>query len=303
LGGNLAGAIETGVTDSTSFEQISRQLGVLSAIAEYIPAVVFLLVGIVLLVALLQRNWIVAALPLWYLFVVAYMTGSTIKLPGANMLQAFSIMIAAYIPIGLLLGWGFGQIFLFTQKSKVLFAGTSLLTILIAVWFGWQQRALLDLHQHALVLPPDQKAMGWIETQTPSDAQFLVQSFEYVGTGAGSDGGWWLPLLIQRANMLPPQYAQFNEVSHPPDYTQQVVALIGVLSENLIYAPESITALCDWGITHVYHGQGQGQVGYNVSPLFLPKDLRSAPDLFTQIYHQDRVSIFAINPNTCSNQP
>jgi len=303
LGGNLAGAIETGVTDSTSFEQISQQLGNLSAITGYVPLLFFILVGITLLIALLQRNWMVVSLPLWYFLLVAYMAGSTIKLPGANMLQAFSIMIGVYIPIGLLLGWGYGQILQFMQKSKVLFAGTSLLTILVAVWFGWQQRTLLDLHQHALVLPPDQKAMAWIDAQTPSNAQLLVQSFAYVGTGAGSDGGWWLPLLARRANMLPPQYAQFNEVSQPPDYTQKVVALIGVLSENPIYTPESIAALCDWGITHIYHGQGQGQVGYNVSPLYLPEDLRSAPDLFTQIYHQDRVSIFAINPNTCSNQP
>ena len=112
-----------------------------------------------------------------------------------------------------------------------------------------------------------------------------------------------IPLGEMQNEVKVAQYAQFNEVSQPPDYTQQVVTLIGILSENPIYAPESIAVLCDWGITHVYHGQGQGQVGYNVSPLYLPKDLRAAPDLFTQIYHQDRVSIFVINPNTCSNQP
>ena len=143
--------------------------------------------------------------------------------------------------------------------------------------------------------------MNWIETHTPEDAYFLVQSFQYWYTAAGSDAGWWIPLLAKRANMLPPQYAQFNEISNPADFTQRVVDLIALIQEKSITEPTSISTLCDWGISHIYHGQGQGRVGG--PPLFNTAELQTSPALFTQIYHQDRVSIFTLNPEACTRQP
>ena len=38
-------------------------------------------------------------------------------------------------------------------------------------------------------------------------------------------------------------------------------------------------------------------------PLYHPAEMREETDLFNQIYHQDRVSIFALKPEACSSQP
>ncbi len=302
-GSNLANAVEAGVAKSAPTSLIMAEFKIIKDTTNYIPKISLLISGIALIWALIRKNWLAAALPLWFILLLGYRAGAIIKLPGANMLQVFAILIAIYIPLGLVLGWCLGEIMSFISKanSKWPLAIASLLVLIIASWFGWQQRLILNQHQYALVTPPDLKAFSWIETQTPADAQFLVQGFVYRCTAAGADAGWWLPLLTGRGNMIPPQYAQFNEASQPPDYTQRVVELVTTLENHPINEPESIAALCNWGITHIYHGQGQGEVGG--PPLYDPAELEAAPAIFTQVYHQDRVSIFTLNPAACDQQP
>ena len=302
-GSNLANAVEAGISVSAPASRIMADFDTLKTTTDYIPKISLLISGIVLIWALIRKNWLAAALPVWFILLLGYRAGAIIKLPGANMLQVFAILIALYIPLGLLLGWFVGEIMSLISKanSKWPLAIASLLVLIIASWFGWQQRLILNQQQYALVTPPDLSAFSWIKNQTPTDTQFLVQGFEYRGTAAGSDAGWWLPLLTGRDNMIPPQYAQFNEASQPPDYTQRVVELVTTLENHPINEPESISALCNWGITHIYHGQGQGKVGG--PPLYNPAELDAAPALFTQVYHQDRVSIYALNPASCDQQP
>jgi hypothetical protein len=301
LGSNLVEAVEAGVAVSASSGHVVGEIQILQSAPKYISPIYFWLAGVTIIIALVRKNWLVASLPLWFVLLFVYLSGSAIRLPGANMLQGFALMIAIYIPLGLIIGWLYGQIMLSVEKRspKRLLAAASILTVMIAAWFGWRQRLLLDLHHFALVNPPDQRAMAWIESHTQPEAFFLVQGFEYRNTAAGSDAGWWIPLLAQRDNMLPPQYTQFNEVSQPQDYTRRVVELVTLLEEKPLPNQESVTALCDWGITHIYHGQGQGKVGNNITQLYNPEDLKSEPDLFTSIYHQDRVYIFEFNQRAC----
>jgi hypothetical protein len=300
---NLASAVEAGMATGEVTSGMLKNFEILKQIGTYIPRSASIIIGITVLWAIIQRNWMVLALPVWFVLLLGYRAGAIIKLPGANMLQVFAILISVYIPVSLILGWFFGEIMHFIEKPKSggAIAAASILTILIGIWFGWQQRLILDRPYFELVSPTDQKAFSWIETHTPTDARFLVQGFQYHQTAAGSDAGWWLPLLAERENTIPPQYAQFNESPQPPDFTKRVVELYASLRENPISYPESINLLCDWGITHIYNGQGQGMVGG--PPLYHPAEMREETSLFTQIYHQDRVSIFTLNQEACNSQP
>jgi len=299
VGGNLANAVESGVSVGASSTRIAAELDIFHDTVDYFSSPFLVIIMIAALWGLIRKNWMAAALPLWFLLLIGYMVGAIIKLPGANMLQGFAILIALYIPIALLCGWLFGDMMQLIENypSKWLLPGVTTLIILISVWFGWQQRLLLDIYRYQLVTPPDLRAMTWIGKETDSNAIFLVQSFPYLRTAAGSDAGWWMPLLADRANMLPPQYAQFNEISQPADFTQRVVDLVTLLQEKPIPDPVSIKALCDWGITHIYHGQGQGQTGGQ--PLYDPSDMSIAPETFKRVYHQDRISIFELIPEGC----
>jgi hypothetical protein len=66
--------------------------------------------------------------------------------------------------------------------------------------------------------------------------------------------------------------------------------------------PEGIQLLCDWGFTHLYIGQRQGAVGHGAEQLFSDEDLVESP-AFTQVYRQDHVSIYAMNPEACRSNP
>ncbi|MBN2149106.1 MAG: hypothetical protein JW726_17100, partial [Anaerolineales bacterium] len=130
--------------------------------------------------------------------------------------------------------------------------------------------------------------------------RFLVEGFRhYWGTTAvGADAGWWIPFLAGRENTMPPQYALLNEAPIDAEYSSRVVALVEMLETTGLDTEEGVQAICAWGITHAYIGQGQGLVGYTGPVLFSAEELSASP-AFEQVYHQDRVYIFALRPEAC----
>jgi len=155
----------------------------------------------------------------------------------------------------------------------------------------------------ALVNRPDIRAMAWIRENVPADARFLVEGFRIYGgrSAVGADAGWWIPLLARRENTMPPQYALLNEAPAESGYSQRVVDLVAHLEKRSPASPEGLARLCEWGITHVYIGQGQGKVGAGAVQLFPPEVLADSP-AFRPVYHQDRVWIFALNPEACEER-
>jgi hypothetical protein len=156
-----------------------------------------------------------------------------------------------------------------------------------------------------MVTNPDRQAMTWIREHTPAQAKFLVEGFRIYGgrSVVGSDAGWWIPLLADRANTMPPQYALLNETPIIPDYTQQVVGLVETLEHNTPASAVGLQALCKAGVTHIYIGQTQGMTGFGVTQLFAPDDFMSQP-AFKLVYQGDRVYIFALSEGVCeTGQP
>jgi hypothetical protein len=151
-----------------------------------------------------------------------------------------------------------------------------------------------------MVTQSDLAAMDWIRANTSREARFLVNGFLiYNGQSAvGADAGWWIPLLANRQNTMPPQYALTNEVPIDPSYSQDIVNLVAQLQEASISSPEGISQLCQQGISHVYVGQGQGRVGLGAVPLYLPDELVDSP-AFASLYHQDQVWVFAFDRSAC----
>jgi hypothetical protein len=136
--------------------------------------------------------------------------------------------------------------------------------------------------------------MEWIQENTSEEAVFLVNSFFAYGGSAivGSDGGWWLPLLAERANTVPPlnygieQGPQFGYQEWVNDLTRQ---LQGAEMDD----PTILAMLQERGITHVYIGQQQGRVNYTGPHVLDPNALlRSA--YYRSVYHRDRVWVFEV---------
>jgi hypothetical protein len=136
--------------------------------------------------------------------------------------------------------------------------------------------------------------MAWIRENTPEDARFLINSFFAYGGSVvvGSDGGWWLPVLAERANTVPPLNYGIEQ-GPGPESRKWVNALTQQLQDASMDDPATLALLQQRGITHVYVGQQQGRVNYGGPDVLDPEALlRSAP--FRLLYHQDRVWVFEV---------
>jgi hypothetical protein len=145
-----------------------------------------------------------------------------------------------------------------------------------------------------LVARQDLEAMAWIRENTPADARFLVNSFPaYGGTlVAGSDAGWWIPLLAKRGAFLPPlNYGA--EQGPSPDYVTQVNELTLFLQERDLGDPETVQMLCERGLTYVYIGQRQGRVNYAGPHVLSLEEMQRSPS-YSLAYQLGKVSIWAI---------
>ena len=269
-------------------------------ISQYVPPGLLAVAGIGLLWSLVRRQWAVAAVGLWAIALVALNASQLLGLPGASMMTHFAVQISLYLPLSVLAGWLLADVAIRLDRGRLAW-GLAALLVVLGLW-GARDRLHTVNRYFEMVTQPDQAAMDWIADHTPPDAVFLVNGFSiYDGLSAvGSDAGWWLPLLAGRRNTMPPQYALFNERAEVPGYRESVVALVRQLEQQPLAVPESLAAVCDLGVTHLYVGQLQGQVGSPPpTPLFTAAELRASPD-FELLYHQDRVWVFVLAQGVCA---
>lgn len=297
-GGRLAAGLGTGIAAGSPLERVLADYRMWLELHTFVPPILLVAALIALIWSLVRRQWIVLAVGLWVLGTASLVAGRLIHLPGANYMDSFAILIALYVPVGLLVGWLVGQVAdLLKPWTRQWVLGLALLAI--AGWAAAPQLRIVEL-RHVMVTHPDARAMVWIQQNTPREAQFLIEGFRVHGGHSivGADAGWWIPLFTGRQNTVPPEYALLNEAPAQPGYTQRLVDLVARLETTSPTSPEGMELLCDYGITHVYVGQGQGQVGADAVQLFSRVDLANSP-AFDQVYSQDRVSIFALNPQVC----
>lgn len=300
---SLAGALESGASAASPLAAVVADYQIWRDITIYVPEPLLVLSLLAALLGLtLRRRGPLLAL-LWALLLASLVAGRLISLPGANLLQNFAVLIALYMPVGLLCGWLLAQCVTFAQRSAGRLAQPilALATVGAALWFALPQLTVIE-PSYVMVMRPDVRATAWIRDNTPPDALFLVEGFRvYEGYSAvGADGGWWIPLLAERRNTMPPQYAILNEREAEPGYNQRVVGTVAALETTRLDTPEGVQVLCEWGVTHAYVGQAHGYVGFGAQQLYSPDELLNSP-AFERIYHQDRVHIFRLLPESCAD--
>jgi len=259
-----------------------------------------------LFIAAMRRQWRVALLAGWALLMVLAVAPHIVGLPGAGVIDNFVVYIALYLPLGPLAGYALGEIQRAAQRlaPALVRAGAGAALLAGSVWgFGWQLQHLYE-PAYQLFTPADAQAVAWIEANTPADARFLVNSFPaYGGTLiAGSDGGWWLPLLAHRATNLPP-LTYGSERGEAADYSEQVNAFAEAmrgrpLSDSTPVAIDLTTAenyarLTAAGYAYVYSG-AHANPDANGGDYIDVAALRARPDLFALVYAEAGVQIFAV---------
>lgn len=284
--------------------QLSTQPGQLSSFAfeyntigdmfSYLTPLWWLILLVSVGVGLWRQRHGALLVSLWWFVLLIAANPAWLQLPGTGAISNFALFIAVYIPAGVLVGDLFGQ--LATRLTTRWRAGLLVALLLVGISLAGVRDRLDDLRvdSHALLVRPDLRAMAWIQDNTPGDAVFLVNSFfAYGGTViAGSDGGWWLPLVAGRDNTSPP-LTYGLEQGPDPGYRSRINDLTRQIQDAGLNDPGTLAMLRERGITHVYIGQRQGQVG-RIGPHTLdPRSLLQSTH-YRPVYHQDRVWVFEV---------
>lgn len=215
---------------------------------------------VALILALIWRRELAVPVGLWAGLSFLAANPHLLGLIGTGLLSNFLLVIALYIPIGLLLGWLIAA--LLTRLPDPRWRdGAGVLLVGIGLFLGIPTQARIVDPFFQMVTPQDLAVMDWIKTNTPTDSRFLVNGFLVYGgsAAAGSDAGWWLPLYTQRTSTLPPimYLSEAQDPSFERDMPRRVVAeMLATAGE-----PTALDAvLCREGITHLFIGQRRGTV-------------------------------------------
>jgi len=263
------------------------------SLSNYLPSVVWILLPFSIGWGLWRRQSGVALVSLWWLLILMATNPQWLHLPGAGAISNFALLIAAYMPAGILIGAAAGWLVAAMPRGHSWEAMVMLLTLGLGLWSARLRVTDLRASDHALVTRPDVRAAAWIQSNIPAEARFLVNAFFAYGDTlvVGSDGGWWLPLLAHRQTTLPPiLYAL--EQGPRPGYREWINLLSTEIQDKGLEHADVVALLKERGVTHVYIGQRQGRVNNLEGPALKPEELLDSSH-FRLLYHQDRVWVFA----------
>ncbi|MBK9710485.1 MAG: hypothetical protein IPO81_03985 [Kouleothrix sp.] len=300
-----------------SVAAVSTMLSTLEPVApKYVARPVLLGALAGLLIACWRRDWRMAVPAVWCALLVAVVVPYTIGLPGAGVIDTLTGLGTLFIPTALLAGYALAASQALVARllarlgqpaSRAIGAvlAAALLLATVALNTGWQTRVIAG--DTALVADADLAAMAWIRENTPADARFLINSFPaYGGTlAAGSDAGWWLPLLAGRQASLP-ALTYGSEVGEQPTYRRDVNRFVAALRGRPLTdatplkvdltRPDALALLAGAGIGYVYSG-AHPFPGPAAADRIDTAKLRASP-AFRLVYARDGVEIFQIQKST-----
>jgi hypothetical protein len=252
------------------------------------------LLGVILLIW--RRQWRGLVLLGWALLTWLAANPYLIGLNGAGIITTFAVLLAVYLVIAPLAGAAIDGLHAWLaqrgQMGQMLDRGQVFVGVLLLFWgLSWQQRLPGPEFQ---IYTADQQAMDWIRQMTPPDATFFVNSFPaYGGTlYAGSDGGWWLPLMSGRQSNLPP-ITYGSEAAEQPSFQGLINKMNTTIEQKPVDTAEAAAALRAAGYSYLYDGPAAAGLPSGRQEYVNPTDLARSP-LYERIYSQGGVTIWRL---------
>jgi hypothetical protein len=235
----------------------------------------------------LGRGWADALAVLVTLLVVGFLANALpIPTPFPGIIDG--VTVASSLWLGALVPAGVGVVrVLETALGRAgLRPGVNLIGPLVLVVCCTQAgRQLATVNPNLiLVHPADLPALAWVRANTPADARFLINVFEWrPGLYAGSDAGFWLPAVTGRTTLVPTLlYGNL-----PPNDLAQRNLIARALVEKPTDWDRLLGGLRGLGVSYVFIGRRGGPIAAS--------DLLSRPE-FEPVYHRDGVWVFALRP-------
>jgi len=249
------------------------------------------------IVGLLQRRRETAVILLWCLVVALVVNPGWLGLPSTELLNNATAIIALFLPLAVLIGhavtlvWDhapaalerfgdrWGSTWPVAEAARVVLA---LCMAGTALWSGWGMVSLIN-PDTILATADDLTAMAWIRENTPPDSLFLINARHWqLGVYAGTDGGYWIPLLTGRRTLLPPVPYSYGQ----PEYVQHITAMAQVVSETKDAQEAQFQAILEQEkVAYIYIGAKGGTL--------TPKAFVGRPD-YQPVYNTGEVWVFEV---------
>lgn len=215
-----------------------------------------------LIIALIRRSQGALTVLVWFVVLCAIS-----MLPANINGEAFApsfVILLTFVPSAFLNGeladWIYTR--LASQSANRFVLGGALIAVSIL-----GARDMLSIVNPSTILfsAADEQAMTWIDKHTSVDAKFLVDSFDWFnGSYVPVNGGTWIPVLTHRS--------------------------IDFLGSSSLPSPSDAKAIARWlderQVAYIYLGWRSG--------ILTKKDFACRPDLYTPLYDQAGIAIFAV---------
>jgi hypothetical protein len=183
-----------------------------------------------------------------------------IGFPATWLLTNNTWYITLFVPGGLILGWGCCRLWNWIHspwRRWMSLAIAGIAGFLLA--FGWHWSVNVIGERSVLATAADLEALHWIETNSPKNAQFLINAWPWMSqTWAAADGGGWITSLTGRGVSIPPfSYTLNKSLWRKVSSFARFVWQVGDVDD-----PEFLARLHQAGITNVYIGP----VGQHFTP-------------------------------------
>lgn len=166
-----------------------------------------------------------------------------------------AVLIMLYLPISVAIGIMAQSLVIWMPKPVKIVGELIVLAVVLAggIWGATLRVKQIEPFRQLMTVD-DEKAMVWIEKNTPEDAVFAVNLEPWIpGLPIGTDGGYWITYYTGRKTTAGMMLTGFGEDLGPRK--DQAEATLGLYNESPI-----VDDLCELGVAYVYIG---GKSAYN----------------------------------------
>ncbi len=258
-----------------------------SALGQY--ALVLSALGLIW--GIIKRRWFTLTLVLWVVMLFILANLAHWGLPGSVLINNLSVEITLFIPISVLGGYLFSELFKKGRRviplswHKWYYLGVGFTSIVIGLIGARQLLPILNPITF-LFREADRPALNWLEENIPEGETVLINPFAWgYGLYAGQDGGYWASTLAGHRTIPPPV---LYGLSNTPEDIQQINKLSQQVIENGDNAETLHELMIEAGIQYVFTGARGGAIS--------PRALLDS-QLFELLYDKDGTWTFRVNQN------
>jgi len=203
-----------------------------------------------MLVGLLRRNRVVILIMIaWILVLFGIGLLYRLNIPLLAFTNMTGMMIMLYLPIGVIIGVLAEDIWqLFSlEKHQNWGVGLQWVVLFLAVVAAIYRLGEVQTYRQFMTAA-DEKAMDWIENNTPKDSIFAVHTYYWLPDSPhGSDAGYYIPYYADRQTTTSTMISGLG-----PGH--ELVMIESEVVMSLYSASPDIGALCKLGVDYLYDG-------------------------------------------------